>query len=316
MAGAARFHASQGTTAMLPTLCPEDLSQLKNKLALLGRGYPQNNDDETPLPEILGLHLEGPFLNAKRRGAFDAGSLLLPGPGLVRELFEASEGTLRLMTLAPELDGGMALIREARECGIIPCLGHSDATYEQAVTAFHSGIRHATHLFNAMREFHHREPGCVLAALLDPEVSVEVVADGHHLHEAAVQMAYRLKGEDLMILITDAIPLSGRQSGSCTLGGQKVEILGKKALNQEGNLAGSLLTMADALRMAVHWAKIPLRDAVRMVTLNPARLLGLSDIRGRLFAGGEADLVILNGSLQVDAVYIGGSKAPGSEKVL
>jgi len=129
-------------------------------------------------------------------------------------------------------------------------------------------------------------------------------------------MAYRLKGEDLMILITDAIPLSGRQSGSCTLGGQKVEILGKKALNQEGNLAGSLLTMADALRMAVHWAKIPLRDAVRMVTLNPARLLGLSDIRGRLFAGGEADLVILNGSLQVDAVYIGGSKAPGSEKVL
>ena len=310
LAGAARFHASQGTTAMLPTLCPESLPKIRTNLALLGKGYPQNTDDESPLPEIIGLHLEGPFLNPKRRGAFDAGSLLLPRSGLIREFFEASGGALRLMTLAPELDGGMALIREAKEFGIIPCLGHSDATYEQAAAAFHIGIRHATHLFNAMRGFHHRAPGCALSALLDPEISVEVVVDGHHLHEAAVEMVYRLKGRDKMILVTDAAPLSGLQSGSCMLAGQRVEIRGEKALNQEGNLAGSLLSMAEALRLSVQRARISLVDAARMATLNPAQLLGLSDIRGRLFAGGEADLVILNGSLKVDAVYIGGRQVP------
>ncbi len=304
LVGAARFHASCGTTAILPTLCPDTLPNLKKQLSLFGKGYPAN--EQGSLPEILGIHLEGPFLNAKRKGCFDPDLFLPYQPGMVNDLSEASKGTLRLMTLAPELPGGMELIREVRDRGIIPCLGHSDATYEQTVEAVSAGLRHAVHLFNAVRGFHHREPGCAMAALLHPEVSVEMIVDGHHLHKAAVEMIYRLKSEDKVILVSDAVPLAGHHDGTFMLGGKAVKVEEGRAVNDEGSLAGSLLTMAGALKKTVQWAGIPLRDALRMASLNPARLLGLSNKKGRLFAGGDADFVILSESLEVQEVYIGG----------
>lgn len=310
LAGAARFHASRGTTAMVPTLCPDTLPRLRDQLARLGRGYGAH---EGPLPGILGLYLEGPFLNTAKRGAFDPSLICLPQPGVVRALFEASSGALRMMALAPELPGALETVREIKAMGMIPCLGHTDATYEETHAAFSNGVRHATHLFNAMKGFHHREPGAAMAALLHPEVSVEVILDDHHLHQATVDLLYRLKGAARMILISDAVPLAGRSEGSAMLGGQRVEVRDGKAVNGEGNLAGSLLTLADAVKRAVQWAHLPLKQTLRMATLNPARLLGLPDRKGRLAQGADADLVIMDQDLDVQGVYISGSQVPAPE---
>lgn len=306
LAGAARYHASHGTTSLLPTLCPDTLPRLEKQLSLLGKRYPSTG--KGPLPEILGLHLEGPFLNPRRRGVFDPGFFAAPQPGMVRSLFEASGGTLRLMTLAPEIPGGMEAVEEITEAGIIASLGHSDATYEQSLRAFSLGVRHTAHLWNAMRGFHHREPGCAMAALLHPGISVEVIVDGHHLHEMTLQLIRRLKGAERMVLVSDAVPLSGLDQGSVLLGGRRVTVREGRAVDEEGNLAGSLLTMGGALKKAVQWARIPLKYAVRMATLNPARLLGVSQHKGRFFTGGDADLVILSEFIEVEAVYIGGTR--------
>lgn len=300
----ARFHASCGTTSMVPTLGPDRIPGLKHQLSLLGQGYPKAS--EGPLPEILGLYLEGPFLSPGQGGAFDVDVLALPQEGLIDELAEASNRTLRMMALAPELPGGTELVREVRDKGIIPCLGHTNASYDQALLAISEGVRHTTHLFNAMSGFHHREPGAAMAALLHPDVSVEVIVDGHHLHPATVQMVYRIKGAERMILVSDAVPLSGSKGGSFRFGGQEVEIRDGAAVNQEGHLAGSLLTLAEAVRMAVEWAGIPLMQALRMATLNPACLVQVENRKGRLFEGGDADLVVLSESLEIEAVYIGG----------
>jgi N-acetylglucosamine-6-phosphate deacetylase len=310
--GAARFHASRGTTCLVPTLCPGSIPRMKGQLNLLGNGYP--SEQKSGLPEILGLHMEGPFLNPGNRGTFDPDRLIPPRSGLVKELHDASEGKLCMMSLAPELAGSMDVVREIRDLGMIPALGHSDATYDEAQNAFSAGVCHVTHLWNAMRGFHHREPGCSMAALFDPDVSVELIVDGHHLHDATIKMIHRLKGPERMILVSDASPLAGKMKGSFIFGGQQVMVQNGRAVNNEGNLAGSLVTMGDALRKAVKWAHIHFRFAIRMATLNPARLLGVSNRKGRLFEGGDADMVVLNNSLEVESVYIGGIEVHQDEE--
>jgi N-acetylglucosamine-6-phosphate deacetylase len=305
--GAARFHGAHGTTSMVPTLGPDTVPVLKEKLAALAAGY--RGLDPDPRPEILGLHLEGPFLNAKRGGAFEAGALIGPDPALIPPLSEAAGGTLRLMTLAPELPGGQACIAALLARGILPALGHSDAGYGEAQAAFSAGVRHVTHIFNAMRGIHHREPGCAAAALLHREVTVEVVADGHHLHDATVEMIYRLKGAEQMILVSDAVPLAGAPRSSFVMGGERVTVRDGKTTNESGRLAGSLLTLAAALRRVVQHGAIPFAEALRMVTINPARLLGVSERKGVLRAGADADVLIVNPSLDLHAVYIGGRAA-------
>ncbi len=305
--GAARFHGMHGTTSLVPTLGPDTVPVLTDKLAALAASCRGGHAD--PRPEILGLNLEGPFLNPTRGGAFEAAALVAPDASLIAPLCDAAEGTLRLMTLAPELPGAHACIVALLAQGIVPALGHSDARYEEAKAAFGAGVRHVTHLFNAMRGVHHREPGCAAAALLHRAVSVEVIADGHHLHDATLEMIYRLKGVEGMILVSDAVPLAGSPHGSFIMGGERVHVQAGKATNESGRLAGSLLTLAAALRRAVQRAAIPFAAAVRMATLNPARLLGVSQRKGVLRAGADADVVIMNTSLDLQAVYIGGRAA-------
>ncbi len=307
--GAARFHGARGTTAILPTLGPDTVPALGRKLAVLAAGFGESGPD--PRPEILGLNLEGPFLNAKRGGAFQAVALASPDPALIDGLCDAAGGTLRLMTIAPELPGAQACIRALLARGVVPALGHSDASFEEADAAFTAGLRHVTHLFNAMRGIHHREPGCAVAALLHRDVTVEVIVDGQHLHDAMVEMVYRLKGAEAMILVSDAVPPAGARQGAFVLGGQRVRVEDGQAVNESGRLAGSLLTLADALRRVVQCGAIPFPEALRMATLNPARLLGVSERKGVLRAGADADLVILNASLELQAVYIGGRPVSG-----
>jgi len=204
LTGAARYHALHGTTSLLPTIGPVERSELEEILARLAAGYPR--DREGALPRLLGLNVEGPFLNPEKAGALGIDALSRPEPGDVKAFQDAGAGKIRLMTIAPEINGGMRGVREILDAGIVPALGHSEATFEEAVEAFSAGLRHVTHLFNAMRGFHHRRPGCAVAALVDPRVTVEVIADGHHLHDGTLKMIYRLKGAEGMALISDAVP--------------------------------------------------------------------------------------------------------------
>lgn len=304
---AVRYHARRGTTAMLLTVEPAAAADLKERLALLGRCC--RPSIAGLLPEVLGVHLEGPFLNRKCCGALDSRHLLDPDPALFGELVDASADTVRMMTLAPELPGGDELVKMAGDAGVVLALGHSDATFEEAREAFASGVTHVTHLFNAMRKVHHRDPGCALAALLDPQVTVELIVDGYHLHYGMIEMAHRLKGAAGIILVSDAVPLAGAGNGFFSMGGQRVQVREGRAVNERGDLAGSLLTMAEAVKRSVGTGQISLKDAVAMATLNPAQRLGLADRKGRLAAGTDADFVVLDDSLDVDRVYIGGKAA-------
>ncbi len=301
---AARFHARHGTTSLLATLGPAAIAELDAGPFWGEAG--RLPDAEEGGPEILGLYLEGPFLNRGKRGVLDASRFRDPEPAWVDALQKVSDGKIRMMTLAPELPGGEALIREILQAGILPALGHSDASFGEARRAFDCGVRHVTHLFNAMRGIHHREPGCVAAALLDPDVTVEVIPDGHHLHDATVGLIHRLKGVDRMIVVTDAVALCGVPDGSRWFEGSWVTLRDGRVENSEGRLAGSLLTMDRALRRMVREIGIPLQEVLRMMTLNPARILGISHRKGRILPGADADLVLLNESLEVESVYIRG----------
>jgi N-acetylglucosamine-6-phosphate deacetylase len=309
LTGAARYHALHGTTSLLPTICPQEKDNLKETLSLLAQGYPRVK--EGPFPKILGLHLEGPFLNPKCRGAFHSDDLILPGPGEIQEFQNLAAGTIRLMTFAPEIEGGADQIPDMIDAGIIPALGHSAATFEEAQAAFSAGVRHVTHLFNAMQRFHHREPGCAAAALLDPIVTVEVIADGHHLHDATLKMVHRLKGPERMVLVSDAVSLSGKEGGECRLGGEQITVREGCAVNEAGCLSGSLITLSDAVKHLVEKVKIPLPEALRMVTLTPARLLGISEMKGTFQSGSDADILVLSSSLAVEKVFIGGQEIAG-----
>ncbi len=302
--GAARYHALHGTTSLLPTIRPLRQSELGVALARLAAGYPETL--EGPLPCLLGLNLEGPYLNPQRAGALGTDTLVLPEAGAVQALQEAAGGRIRLMTIAPEIEGAMTAIGEALDAGILPVLGHSEASFEEAQAAFDAGVRHVTHLFNAMGGFHHRSPGCAVAALVDPRITVEVIIDGHHLHDGTVRMIYQLKGAEGMAPVSDAIPLSGKADGDFSMGGERITVRQGRAVNETGKLSGSLTTLADTLCHLVEKVEVPLREAISMMTLTPARILGLSEKKGQLIPGGDADLLVLSETLQVDKVFIGG----------
>jgi len=304
LTGAARYHALHGTTTLLPTICPRPLPELEEILARLSAGYPELG--EGALPRLLGLNLEGPWINPEKAGALGKMGVAKPRSGVVRTLQEAAAGKIRLMTVAPELEGVMTVLPELLDAGILPVLGHSGASYEEAQAAFDAGIRHVTHLFNAMTAFHHRRPGCAAAALLDPRVTVEVIADGRHLHGGTLRMIDRLKGVAGMVPVSDAVPLSGKGDGSFRMGGETVRLRKGAAVNDSGRLAGSLITLADALVHLVEKIGLPLGEALSMMTLTPARILGLPRGKGELLPGGDADVIVLSEALEVERVLIGG----------
>jgi N-acetylglucosamine-6-phosphate deacetylase len=219
-------------------------------------------------------------------------------------LLAASEGTLRMITLAPELDGALPLIPPLRDAGVIVAMGHSDANYEEAAAAIRAGANHATHLFNAMPPLHHREPGLV-GAVLEAGISCELINDGRHLHHAVVRLVSGLT--PCPVLVTDAIDATGVGDGTFDLGGQKVNVHdGEARLASTGSLAGSTLTMDHALRRAVKASGLSVEQASAAASTNPARVLGLDATMGSIAAGRRGDLVVLDDDLQVTAVMAGG----------
>ncbi|MDQ7801364.1 MAG: N-acetylglucosamine-6-phosphate deacetylase [Armatimonadota bacterium] len=284
-AAARRYLASTGTTSFLPTLitAPPEVVRAAAQVVAVGAGGGA---------QPVGLHLEGPAISPKRAGAHDPRWIVPPGDPSVRRLVADLGGLVRAVTVAPEQPGGLELVRWLAGAGVVASVGHSDATYQQAREAFEAGAGMVTHLFNAMRGLHHREPGVVGAALEDGAWVCGLVADGVHVHPAAFRLAYRLLGSERMALVTDAMAAAGAAPGRYRLGGALATVLpGEAPRLADGTLAGTVLRMDEAVDNATRWG-VPLRDAVRMATTTPARVLRLED-RGLLRPGLRADLCVL-----------------------
>jgi N-acetylglucosamine-6-phosphate deacetylase len=302
MEGAVAFHRRHGTTATLVSLMTAPVDELCEQLAwaaaLVRRG-------PAPTGHVLGSHLEGPFLSPRRSGAQNPAHMIEPEQAVLDRLVAAADGGLRMVTLAPELDGAGALIASLRGQGVIVAMGHSDASYEQAHAAIRAGANHATHLFNAMPSLHHRAPGLVGAAL-EAGIPCELINDGLHVHPAVVGLVTRMIS--CPVLVTDAIDASGVGDGTFVLGGQEVRVHeGEARLTSTESLAGSTLTMSEALRRAVRDSGLSIEQATAAAAANPARVLGLETSIGAIAPGRRADLVVLDDDLQVTAVMAGGS---------
>ncbi|WP_127498571.1 N-acetylglucosamine-6-phosphate deacetylase [Actinoplanes solisilvae] len=295
--GAAAFHLGHGTTTMLASLVSSPFELMRDATA----AYRPLVDDGV----IAGVHYEGPFLSGARCGAQNPAFLRDPSIDELTALIKIGEGVVRLVTVAPELPGALEAIAFLRAHEVAAAVGHTDATYEQTLAGVAAGATVGTHLFNGMRPPHHREPGPVVGLLSSPVVA-ELIADNIHLHPGMLAFAARTAGPDKAALITDAIDATGMADGTYDLGGQQVVVADRVArLARDGSIAGSTLTMDEALRNTVT-AGIPLHDAVAMASTTPARVLGLGDDVGALEAGLRADLVVLSPDLHVKRVMRAG----------
>jgi N-acetylglucosamine-6-phosphate deacetylase len=294
-----------GTTAFLPTIITAPPETVEHAIRVLRAGPPPGWRGARP----LGLHLEGPFLNPGRKGAHSPAYLRLPNPPALAS-WTRQNGVL-LATLAPELPGGMDAVAQLRRQGVVVSAGHSLASYTESQAAFAAGVRCATHLYNAMPPMAQREPGLVLAALLDPTVKVGLIADGLHNHPAMVELAWRLKGATGICLVSDAMAALGMPPGDYCLADQPVRVDNASARLADGTLAGSLLSQQQALRNVMEWCGANLATVIPALTSTPADLLGLHD-RGRLVEGAVADLTLVDPAGEVKMVLAGGELLMGA----
>ncbi len=259
--------------------------------------------------EPLGIHLEGPYISAERRGAHASSWLRAPERAETERLLHLAAGHLRLVTLAPELPGSAEMIPQLVDAGVTVSIGHTDATYEQAQQAIRLGATHATHCFNAMRPLRHREPGPLGAIVEAPQVRGELIADGVHVHPAAVRVLLRALGAERTIIVTDAQAAAGAPDATFEFAGQPAQVVGGAVRLADGTIAGSVLTMDQALRNVLQLGGISLAEAVGMLSLNPARAVGVAERKGRLRAGYDADLLIFDEALTLQATLCRGALA-------
>ena len=285
-----RAQLRYGTTAYLPTTIAarhdELLRAIEDTIAA------ENNAE--PAAEILGLHIEGPYINRAFKGAQPDNGIRDPNLDECHALLQAAAGRIKLMTLAPELPGGLELIRWLVNEGVIASLGHSEADYDTALAAIEAGATHATHLFNAMSGLHHRKPGLASACLNEPGICAEIILDGVHVHPQMARLAARVKGREGLVIITDASAAQGCPDGFYTLGGTQIQVRAPLCTLMDGvTIASSVLTMNHAVRNAMAFTGLNLLDAVQMASLLPARLCGVEDRKGSLDVGKDADLAVL-----------------------
>jgi N-acetylglucosamine-6-phosphate deacetylase len=269
----------------------------------LGVSLSKKFDGATP----LGIHLEGPFINTARRGTHKSPNILPPDPGLLEQLIRSSNHSVRLLTVAPEIDGSDKLLVIAEHFGVTVAMGHSNASLEEAGEAADRGICYAVHTFNAMREFSHRDPGIAGLVLADDRIFAEIISDGIHVNPAVIRTFARAKGKSRVLLVTDAISATDMPDGRYRLGEDTVEVIGGVCRDGEGRLAGSTLTQEIALKNFAGWTNWSFEDALLGLTLNPASALKMEK-KGLLEPGSDADIAILNHDFRVVMTFVRGRK--------
>jgi N-acetylglucosamine-6-phosphate deacetylase len=294
-----------GTTSLVATTVTASTDETLRAVEGIANYIAQQHESEEPRAEILGIHFEGPFISKQRRGVHPSEWIQPPSAATLDKFLKAAAGNARIITIAPEVLDAAPCMDAAREAGLVVSIGHTDATYEQARAAIARGARSATHIYNAMRPFTHRDPGVIGAVLTSPDINAELIADGVHVEEGAMKLLLLAKGAAHVILVSDGLSATGMPDGKYTLGGFEVTVSGGVCRNAEGILAGSTLTLDRALRNIVALGT-SLPDAVRMLTLNPASLLGIEFKKGSLRVGADADILLLDEGLRVTNVWARG----------
>lgn len=297
--------AEFGTTSLLATTVTASPDATVRAAGGISLYITQQHATKESRAEVLGIHFEGPFLSKERRGVHPVEWIQPPSQDLLNRFLQAAEGKARLITIAPEVLGAAPCIEAARSAGLVVSVGHTDANYEQTRFAIAHGARSATHTYNAMRPFTHRDPGVIGAVLTSPEINAELIADGVHVEEGAMKLLLKAKGYERVTLVSDGLSATGMPDGKYLLGGFEVIVTNGVCRNAAGILAGSTLTLDRALRNIVNLG-VPLADAVRMLTRNPASLLGIEFKKGALRVGADADILLLDQSLLVTDVWARG----------
>ncbi len=300
--GMSRFHAAHGTTSFLATTSTDREETIERAL----RNCAAPTSRELEGAELLGVHLEGPFLNEARAGAQNKSDLRAPDERLLRRFLDASGGAIRLVTLAPELAGGMEMTEMLAHSGVTVSIGHSDASYAQALEAIERGASQTTHHFNGMSPLHHREPGVAGAGLLCSALTTELICDGIHVHPAVVKLLFDVKGAHKVCMITDAVMGAGLPDGDY---GKTTKKDGQIWLKDGSSLAGSSLTMVQAMRNAMRFTGYPIERLLPSFTEVPARQVGAWDRKGSLAVGKDADFLVVDEQLALHATYVRGREA-------
>ncbi|MFN8008615.1 MAG: N-acetylglucosamine-6-phosphate deacetylase [Terriglobia bacterium] len=296
------FLVRHGTTAYLATTVTASPYATLQAIESLGKLIPGGAGGA----RVLGLHLEGPFINEKKRGVHPSEFIRHPSTPTLDEFIKWSNNQIKLVTMAPEVPGGIDFIRHARSAGIKVSIGHSEATLMEAREAIAAGVTNATHTFNAMREFNHREPGLLGAVLNEERVWAEFIADGVHVDPSVLEILLRCKGTRRLVLVTDAISACGKPDGEYQVGPLRVQVNQGVCRTNDGRLAGSTLTQDRALQNMMRWTKVSLAEAAFMASRNPAESIGIASQKGSIEPGLDADLVLLDDELNVQMTFCEG----------
>ena len=295
---------SEGITSFLATTLTESEELIKKALQNAADYIrPRNHEGSA---EILGIHLEGPFIAPERPGAQSKEHILNPTLEKLAEFQRVSGGSIRQVTMAPERPGAIELIKSLSAEGVIVSIGHSNAKHEEVMQAVAAGAKQVTHLYNAMSPIHHRDPGVVGGALMEKGLLCELIVDGIHVHPLMVQMAYKLKGKEGLVLVTDAIRAKCLGDGSYMLGNQSIQVHHDRAVLQDGTLAGSILTMKESIQNTRMFTGCSLDDIVHMTAVNPAKQLNLFQRKGSLETGKDAALVVLDRNMDIMMTFCKG----------
>jgi N-acetylglucosamine-6-phosphate deacetylase len=302
LAAYSEWVASTGVTGFLCSIAAPTAEELVH----LVTAFADALDAGTPGAEALGLHLEGPFLSVEKKGAFNPAWLRQPAMEEAEAALEAGRGWIRQMSLAPELPGAQEVAARLREAGVVVSLGHTNADYATARAALRDNFTHVTHTFNAQRGFHHRAPGVFGAVMTSDEVTAELIADTIHVHPGAMKMLVRCLSTDRVVLITDAMAGTGLPDGTYELVGHTVTVKEGRATLSDGTLAGSTATLNRCVRNVNQRVGVPLPEAVKMASLNPARAMGLADRLGSIAVGKDASLVVMDEEVNVYLTMVKG----------
>lgn len=299
----AKTIVKHGTTSFTPTTMTVSTDAIRKSMKAIKQAMKEGTEGAV----VLGAHLEGPFISPKAIGAQNPKYVISPSVEAYNSMVGDEGDAVVSITLAPEVEGAKELIKYLSEKGIVCSLGHTKATYEQAMEAIECGVCHSTHLYNAMTPLAHREPG-VVGAVFDSNITTETISDGIHISYPALRIAYSQKGTDNVLLVTDAMEACGMPDGEYSLGGQKVIVSNGAARIKTGSLAGSILTLDRAVYNVYKNTNYPLNEVVKMATYNGAKHCKVDDHKGMIKNGYDADLLLFNEDIEIQKVFIGGRK--------